>query len=301
MNFDFGEVLTRAGQITWKHKILWLFSALPTLAGMFFIPLFLLPFLFVDFDAYGPPPFMQEPLFFVVFLAGVVFLSLLSFALYVISSASVTFGVLRAEDGAEKLGAAELFKDSQKYWLKVLGVMLLTSLVVSIGVFVFFGCLVLFGAVTMGLGFICVQPLILLLYPLMLAVYGFIEESLAAAVADDLDVIAAIQRGWELVKANFWSILLISFIVYFAVSLLSGFVVMPFMFPFFFSPFFMGGAEPDPRTIMLFAGGISLLMIPVMALVQGVGMTFLKAAYALTYLRLTRPKADAAIVSEANA
>ncbi len=301
MNFDFGEVLTRAGQITWKHKTLWLFSALPTLLGVLIVPLVFLPLILSDWNAYGEPSFVNEPLFFLVFLAGVIFLSLLSFALYVISSASVTFGVLRAEDGAEKLRAAELFKGSQKYWLKVLGVMLLTSLVVSIGVFVFFGCLVLFGVVTMGMGFICAQPLIILLYPLMLAVYGFVEESLAAAVADDLDVIAAIQRGWELVKANFWSILLISFIVYFAVSLLSGLAAMPFLLPFFFTPFFMDGAEPSMRIVMLFAGGISLLMIPVMALVQGVGMTFLKAAYTLTYLRLTRPKADAAIVSEANA
>ncbi|GAB4457198.1 MAG: hypothetical protein Kow0070_08730 [Anaerolineales bacterium] len=301
MNFDFGEVLTRAGQITWKHKILWLFSALPTLAGALILPLILFLFLFTDFDRYSEPRFVEEPLFLVVFFVGIVVVSLLSFALYVISSASVTFGVLRAEDGAEKLGAAELFKDSQKYWLKVLGVMLLTSIVVSVGFLIFFGCLTLFDVVTMGLGFICIQPLIILLYPLSLVVYGIIEEALAAAVADNLDVIAAIQRGWELVKANFWRILPLSFIVYFAISLLSGFVVMPFMFPFFFAPFFMGGAEPDPRTIMLFASGLSLLMIPLMALVQGVGITFLKASYLITYLRLTRPKADAAIVSEANA
>ena len=33
MNFDFGGTLRRAWQITWKHKILWLFGLLSALAG----------------------------------------------------------------------------------------------------------------------------------------------------------------------------------------------------------------------------------------------------------------------------
>ncbi|MEW6285184.1 MAG: hypothetical protein AB1509_03055 [Chloroflexota bacterium] len=302
MNFDFGEVLTRAGQITWKHKMLWLFSALPALAGMFFIPLFLLPFLFVDFDAYGPPRFLEEPLFFVFFFVGTIVISLLSFVLYGISSASVTWGVLRAEGGEEKLGVRALFDGGQKYWLKVLGVTFLTSVIFSLAVLVFLGCMTLFGVITMGLGFLCIQPFIILLYPLSLVVYGFIEEALAAVVADDLNVVAALQRGWELVKTNFWRILLISFIVYFAISLLGGLFTVPFMFPFFYLPILTDGSAPDMRVVMLFIGGITLFMFPVMVLVQGVGVTFLKAAYALTYLRLTRSKqADAPLVSEANA
>ncbi len=33
MNFNFGEVLTRAGQITWKHKNLWLAGIIVSLIG----------------------------------------------------------------------------------------------------------------------------------------------------------------------------------------------------------------------------------------------------------------------------
>ena len=43
MNFDFGEVLTRAFQITWKNKILWLFSALPTLVTFLVFPIMYVP------------------------------------------------------------------------------------------------------------------------------------------------------------------------------------------------------------------------------------------------------------------
>jgi hypothetical protein len=67
-------------------------------------------------------------------------------------------------------------------------------------------------------------------------------------------------------------------------------------------PFFMEGSSGfDMRTVMLVSSGITLLLIPVMALVQGIGMTFLKTTYALVYLRLTKTRGDAPAVIEANA
>jgi hypothetical protein len=301
MNFDFGEVLSRAVQITWKHKALWLFGALPGLLGFLIFPLMFLPLIFLDFVSNGEPS-VVEPLLLLVIIGVVLFLSLLSFILYGISSASLTLGTLQVEDGAQSLTIRNLFIDGKKYWLRVLGVWLLYILGIIAVFFVIFGCLSLFGVVTMGLGFLCIQPFILLLYPLMMIIYGAIEESLAAVIADNLDVLAAIQRGWELLKTHFWRIFLISFIVYFAAGLLSMLAIMPFMIPFFFAPFFLDGTPAsDMRLFLLIIGGISLLMTPIMALVQGVIITFQKAAYALTYLRLTRPKADAAPASETNA
>jgi len=38
MSFDFGDVITRAARITWKNKVLWLFSALPVLMGIVIFP-----------------------------------------------------------------------------------------------------------------------------------------------------------------------------------------------------------------------------------------------------------------------
>ncbi|MCK6539164.1 MAG: hypothetical protein L6Q26_03825 [Anaerolineales bacterium] len=302
MNFDFGELLTRAGQITWKHKILWLFSALPTLLSFAFFPVVFLPILLTDFDPYGEPFFVKQPVYIVLFIGFSIVISLLSILLYAVSSASVTLGAVQAEDGAETLRMRKLFEDGRKYWLRVIGVVLLFSLGVWIVMMALFGCMALFGAVTMGIGFICLQPLFLLTFPLMLVLYGIIEESLAAVVVDDLIVTDAIRRGWELIRANFWRILLISLVAYLGVGVLSAVVIMPFMAPFFFMPFLMQDPSGfDPRTMMLFMGGFMLLLLPVMALVQGVTITFLKATYALVYLRLTRPREDAPIPVEANA
>ncbi|HSO10864.1 MAG TPA: hypothetical protein VLT51_00720 [Anaerolineales bacterium] len=301
MNFDFGEILTRAGQITWKHKILWLFSALPVLLSFLILPLVFLPIFLSDFDPYGEPFFVDQPAYILLFIGFSFFISILSFVLYAISSSSVTVGVVQVEGGIEKLETAKLFDDGKKYWMRILGVMLLIGLAISLVFLVIFGCMSLIGAVTMGLGFICMQPLFLLMYPVMIVLYGFIEESQAAVVVDDLGVTDAIRRGWELVKANFWRILLISFIVYLGVGILSSIVVAPFMIPFFFMPFFMDVTQPqtDMRAMMLVTGGISLLLVPVMALVQGVSITFLKTTYTLVYLRLTRSAESQSLIRNA--
>ena len=293
MNFDFGEVLTRAGQITWKNKILCLFSALPVLLSFLIFPVVFLPIFLTDFSSNREPFFVEQPVYIFLFMGFAFFISILSFALTAISSSSVTLGVVQVEGGTESLGIAKLFDEGKKYWLRMMGVMLLVSFTISFVFAVIFGCFTLVGAVTMGLGFICLQPLFLLMYPLMLVLYGIIEESQAAVVIDDLNVIEAIQRGWELVKANFWRIVLISLVVYLGLGILGGIAAIPFMIPFFFMPLLMEGSSNfDVRTMMLIIGGVSLIFLPVMALVQGIGMTFLKATYAIVYMRLTRKPED---------
>lgn len=293
MNFDFGEVLTRAGQITWKNKILWLFSALPVLLSFLIFPVVFLPIFLTDFSSNRELFFVEQPVYIFLIMGFAFIISILSFALTAISSSSVTLGVVQVEGGTESLGIAKLFDEGKKYWLRMMGVMLLVSFTISFVFAVIFGCFTLVGAVTMGLGFICLQPLFLLMYPLMLVLYGIIEESQAAVVIDDLNVIEAIQRGWELVKANFWRIVLISLVVYLGLGILGGIAAIPFMIPFFFMPLLMEGSSNfDVRTMMLIIGGVSLIFLPVMALVQGIGMTFLKATYAIVYMRLTRKPED---------
>jgi hypothetical protein len=303
MNFDFGEILSSAFKITWKHKILWLFSALPILLSFIIFPFVFVPIFFMDQGSFSDPFFLDSPLFAILFMVVMIFISLLSYVLYGISSSAVILGSIRADGGAEKFSFRELFNDSKPYWWRVLGVLLLIGLGIFAVFAVIFACFTLIGAVTMGLGFICLQPLMLLMYPLMMVIYGIIEVSQVGVVADELSVTDSIRRGWELVRANFWRVMLISLIVYFGISLLSGIIMLPLMSPLFLIPFFMesGTSQFNPRTMMLFMGGFSLLFIPVMAIVQGFGLTFMKSAYTLVYLRLTKPQDNTPVVLEENA
>ena len=301
MNFDFGEILSRALQITWKHKVLWVFSALPALLSFLIFPFMFVPMFFMDEGSFNTPFFIEEPVYVFLFIAFGILISLLSYVLYGISSSAVTLGVIRADEGVESFTFRGLIDDSRKYWWRVLGVLLLVGLGVSVIFMVIFGCMAIFGAVTIGIGYICMAPLMLLMYPAMLVLYGVIEESQVAVVVDDLGVTDAIQRGWELVRANFWRIVLISLVVYVGVGILSSVAMLPLMSPFFFFPFLVDGGQFDasPRTMILVMGGFSLLFLPVMAFVQGIGITFLKSTYALVYLRLTKSQDNTPVVLEA--
>ena len=138
----------------------------------------------------------------------------------------------------------------------------------------------------------------------MLVVYAFMEQSQAAVVADEMGVIQAIVKGWELLRSNFWRLMLVSLIVYVGVGIVSGILIIPFMIPFFSVPFLIESSffDTGPRSFGLIMAGFMLLLLPVMTFVQGITITFMKSAYVLVYLRLTRPRDDnAPIALETNA
>ena len=300
MNFDVGEVLSRAGQITWKHKVLWVFSALPVLVSFLIFPLVFVPTISMGTDSRGYPVIFDEPLFIALFVVTNIIVSLLGFVLSAVGTSSVMLGILRVEGGLSPLNFRELFSDGRKYLWRILGIMLLISLGVSAIFFALFACMALFGAVTAGIGFICIQPLFILLYPIMIILYAVIEQSQAAVVADDMGVVDAITRGWNLVRQNFWRFLLISLIIYLGITFLSSLVVMPFIVPFFFLPFLIDNPqiELSTQSIILFVAAFSVILLPVMALVQGITITFMKATYLLVYLRLTRDSKSQPVLLE---
>jgi hypothetical protein len=302
MNFEFGEVLSRAVQITWKHKVFWGFIILPMLAGFLIVPLTLSPIFLMDGGSFGSPSYFENPIFIVLFIGLHLMLALASLVLTAIGYSSLTLGIVRAERGEDGLTFKGLLQDGMKYFPRMLGVMLLLAVGISLIFFSIFACGALFGMVTAGIGFICIQPLILALYPVMVVLYALIEQSQAAIVADDLGVTQAIAKGWELLRANFWRYVLISLIVHLGIGILSSIVLMPFMLPFFFLPFLMDSSifDSGPQAFGLIIAGSMLILLPVMAVVQGVTITFMKSAYVLVYLRLAH-SSNAPITPGANA
>ncbi len=296
MKFDLGEVLTRAWQITWNHKMLWLFNILPVLLSLLFLPVIFIPIFFLRSNPFTSPNFFQEPGFGLLFIGVNLLNGILSMLLYARGVSSASLGILRVEEGDGDLSFRELFQEGAKFFGRVLGILLLVGLGVSLVFLVFFGCLMLIGTVTMGIGMLCIQPLFLLVYPAALVVYALIEQSLAAVIVDDKGVSDALSRAWDLVRNNFWSILLVTLIVYLGVTILSSIVMLPFMVPFFFLPLFMESsqAELSLRTFGLIMAIFSIFLLPIIAVVQGFSLTYMKSMFMLVYLRLTRsPKLEA--------
>lgn len=299
MNFDIGEVLSRAVQITWKHKSFWGFIILPMLVNFIALPLYFLPLFFLDENGSGAPVIFEKPVFLVLFFAFHAIFFLLTFAIMIYGYSALTLGVVRVERGEQGTTFKELLRDAKKYFPRMLGVMFLTTFTIGTAFSVIIFGLTIFGVITAGIGFICIQPIFILLYPVMMIIYAFIEQTEAAVVADEMGVMEAIRKGWELLKANLWRLALVSLVVYLGISIVSTVVIMPFMVPFFFLPFLIDSNNFDFTTTGLVMGGFMLILLPIMAFVQGLSITFMKSAYILVYLRLTRSSSSAAPVEAA--
>lgn len=292
MNFDIGEVLARAWQITWKHRVLWVFNMFPVLLSLLFIPIVLIPMFFIGPNSLINQEFIDQPYYINLFLATNLFLSALSILLYASGAASSSLGILRIENGrGDRLPFRDLFQDGLKYFWRVLGVSLLIGGVVAVVFLLLFGCMMAFGMATMGLAMICLQPLFLLMYPAMLLMYSLVEQSQAAVIADNLSVIEAIKRAWGLIKANFWRFVFIALVIYFGIFMLSSIVMAPLMAPFFFLPFIMESPQAGANSTQVLGWVLllfSIVLLPILAVAQGFAMTFMKSAFMIIYLRLTR-------------
>jgi hypothetical protein len=294
VQFDFSEVLTRAWQITWKNKRLWIFGFVLILLSFLFLPLMLAPMLADIFTNYQ----MDEAILLAMMLSGFLLFMLIIYPVSALLNVALTLGVLRAEHGDEKISFMELIRESYPFFWRYLGTM---TLFVGGMLFVilFFSIVIMaISVVTFGLGMFCMIPFSFLQYPLMLIWYVCMEQSLTAVVADNLKVIDSVKHSWQLLKKNIWVYVLVGLVFYFGVSMISSAVMMPFIFPLFFLPFALESAEFG-RIVLVITGLCMVLFMPIFSFFQGGVMTLMKSGWVLTYLRLTRGSAAQPVLLEA--
>lgn len=289
MNFDLGEILNRTWQITWKHKVLWVYGFLQTLASLLLIPLVLVP-VFVPLMTGGSRQFerfVSEPWFFLIFIVVFFVFTLVLYPLSVLVNGALSVGALRAERGDEKLSFMELIRESFPFFWRLLGIMLLFTVGMMLVMFVFSAVQTALSVVTLGIASICMAPLSLLLYPAMFVWYIWMEQSMAAIIIDNMNVTDAAKQGWQVFRNNIAGLAVIGLVLYFGVSIIGMIAVMPIMLPFFALPFAMG-AEEFNRSILVAAGVCATIYLPFFAVIQGAMIALMKSGWILTYLRLTR-------------
>lgn len=295
MSFDLGEVLSRTWQITWKHKVLWVYGFLQSLASLLLIPLVLIP-VFVPLIAGGSEPFerfVREPWFFLIFIVVFFVFTLALYPLNVLMNGALSVGVVRAERGDEKLSFMELIRASLPFFWRILGIMLLFAIGMMLIVFAFSAVQTALSVVTLGIASICLAPLSFLIYPLTFVGYIWMEQSMAAIVVDNMNVTDAPRQGWQVFRNNIAGVAVIGLVLYFGVSILGMIAAMPLIVPFFALPFAMG-AEEFNRTILVGAGLCATIYLPLFAVFQGAMIALMRAGWILVYLRLTRsPKMQA--------
>jgi hypothetical protein len=288
MDFDFGDVLTRAWKITWKHKVLWIIGILFGFLVSFMFPLMFSPILFPILMQNARMDVRTTPVFM---LGGILLFLLFIVALYpvsVLTQSSLTLGVLHAnEENGETLSAMDLIKKSLPFFWRVLGLMVLFAVGMGLVNIIIQVILFLLIILTLGIGTICMMPLMLLMYPALYGAIVWMEQAMNAIIVDNMSVTEAAKQGWDLLRSNLMSMTLVALVVYLGVGLVTGLLMAPMMIPLFIVPF--GFMENQTNwTILSISLLWTLAFIPVFAVVMGMSMIFSKSAWVLTYLRLTR-------------
>ena len=285
MNFELGEVLTRAWQISWKHKSLWWFGVFFGLIMSIIFPLMFTPMFL---------PFLMENRsmdMLLVFMFGftILFFGIIAI-MYPVSAVvqtALTLGVLHADQDAEPISLSELIKNSLPFFWRILGVMTLYAIAVILINLVLQAVITLVTIVTFGLGMLCMTPLMLLLYPVMFLSIVWMEQAVNGIIIDKMEIMDAIKQGWHIIRNNLLSIVLVMVVVYFGVGMVSGMIILPMMIPFMVLPLSFMEGEPN-LTIISISLLCSVAFGPLFALINGWAMAFTKSAWVLTYVRLTR-------------
>ena len=289
MNFNFGEVLSRAWQITWKHKNLWLAGVVISLIGFLSAPISL--FFNPSFSSLANPAEVNRQLPLILLANGlVILLSILSIPVYALGMSVPSLGTLQLEQGSEKVNFGELVRGVLPYFWRILGIFLLVGVGAFVVAMVFVVGITILSVFTLGIGALCALPLIILFIPLGLLVYALMEQAISAILVDNLGISMALQRAWELVKKNLGVMAIMSIIIYFGSMIVGMIISVPMMIPMFGFIFNMG-SEPDLQALERLTRNITLWMLafsPLYAVFQGLLLTFMQSAWVLTYLRLTR-------------
>ena len=324
MNFNFGEILTRAWQIVWKHRVLWVFGILASCGrggssfnsntggggdGGFGTP----PDL---------PPQIQELLltieqnltaFVVAIIALACIIWIVTIFLSTIGKIGLIRGTAQIDSGAESLVFGQLFSESMPYFWRIFGLGLIASIpfivLVVAGIVAGLAFLIPLSVSSgsdtppiLGLGLIpLVVGCICLLIPLSIVINLVVRQAENAIVLEEMSVLPSISRGWEVFRNNLGPIILmaiilavIGFAVGFIIAIPIFIVVVPAIIAF-------AAGEAQNWTPLALASVCICLYIPISLLLNGIAIAFTESAWTLTYLRLTKPPvSEPVVLPEAN-
>lgn len=311
MSFNFGEVLTRAWQIIWKHRVLWIFGILAGCAqgrsggnfggnsgggggagGSGNNPNN--PFEGQQFDQFSQ--WISEHLWVVALIVvAIILLSLLFYFIGTIGRIGLIKGTYKAEQGAESMSFGELWSESQPYFWRVFGLSFLIGLIFLI----IFIPLILLGVVTAGVGFICILPLICILFPVALVVGIIVEQADAAIVIENLSMFDGFKRGWDIFKTNWGPLLVMMLILGIGGAIVGTVFAVPLLIAVLPAAF---GAAQGNNNMFIIAAACCILYLPVLIFLNGLLTAYIQSAWTLTFMRLTaKPQENAPVFVEGNA
>jgi hypothetical protein len=309
---DYGDILTKAWKIIWKFKVLWIFGILSSCgqggrsgggggggnsgyrfsSGDTNIP----PGMRNFFD--GLQTFFDhiEAWQIAVLVIGLILFALImvfiTAAIGTVGRIGLIQGTVKAEDGAERMTFGELFNSGKGFFWRVFGFNFLTGLAVFLIILLVMLPAIGVVILTLGIGLLCLIPLICLLIPVGWLVTVIIEQVNIAIVVEDLKIIDGLKRGWEVFRNNIGNMIVMGLILGLGGAVVSFVIALPMIFVLVPAGIgIVGGSVSGIKG--LFGGGIAVAILctvtylPVLILLGGILRGYIQAAWALTFLRLT--------------
>jgi len=322
MKFDIVEVFTRAAKITWKFKVLWIFGILASCGrgggnnsnsssdGSENGVNPLSPEMqrqFEEFSNRFVNWFEQNPWILYAMIAFVLVALVVQIVFSLVGTAGLARGVFHAENGAESLEFGELLSESFRYFWRLFGAGLVIWLPVFVLIFGSFFALLysmdgMTDEVAMGSGLVIFFiSLCCCMLPVSIALTLYHTQVIRAITVEDNGVFSALARGWQIFSGNFLAFLLIgvilfigSFILQLIISLPIFLLVLPLM-----AAFVQGNITSWQP--FLAVGVFILCYSPIAWFLSGVLITYTETVWTLAYVRITQPKEETPVLSEANA
>jgi hypothetical protein len=295
---EYGSLLSRAWQITWKHKILWLFGILAGFGSTNFngnfggggggrnVP-----------STPGTPPTPTVPPTFPDIspqLANgqlVAILAVIGCCLLIIVIALVIIGIIarggliggiRMADEQDHVTFGEAWAIGTHYFWRMFGIGLLLIAPTIVLVIVF----ATVGILTAGVGVLCLLPLLCILVPLFIVLAILAHFAQFAVVLEDMRVMDAFRRGWQILKANLSNIIILG-IILIIIEFIAGLVlVVPFLVILIPTVLFAFATSSggQPNLSALAVGGLAFLcFLPIAIVLGGILHTWVTAVWTLAY------------------
>ncbi len=222
-----------------------------------------------------------------IFLLGLV-LAVVIIVVSTMGRAGLMRGAWLADSGEANLTFSRLWQEAQTYFLRVFLLGLLAFAITLALVLVIFIPGVLLSVLTLGIALICLLPLICLLVPVLIALSVVFDLTIVAITGENLGVIDALRRAWDVFRAHLGEIIGIGLIVTIGsavVSFIAGLPLFLIMLPIISNimnnnTFAFNGF--GQAALVLF-----ILYLPILLAVRALITSYKDTTWSVTFRRLT--------------
>jgi hypothetical protein len=209
------------------------------------------------------------------------------FLLGIAGQAGLISGFDLADEGhAVTLSVA--FQRGMHYFWKILGAQVLLWILAAVVILV----LVVAGGIltvgTLGIALICLIPLSCLLIPALLIFGVYVMLTQVALVVEELDFSAAFSRSWQVLRENVANVIVLGLVLVVGGAVVGFVLSLPVLAAAVpaLAALAIGGDEVVAGGIVLSVIG-TLVLLPLLILVNGVIQTFASGAWTIAYRRMT--------------